>query len=331
MMANRKLIAAREHRFWTQEELAERLGVTPITVSRWENDVQRPRPYMMRKLCDVFGLSAEALGFLDVASLETSSSIRQQEQADVHTEDRYPLFCERNTPASISQTSNIELLKSIIERKFSKEITYDLLSSNIKTMNFRDEWQYVVNNLVSETRMGLRAMVFDVELTRWWNTIAGQIYMMTNMDLLKRKVPVKRIFILSSLDARLRRNTLITAYVHHKIGIDVKICKVASFQDSIPFKPDMFSVHDDLFVTLYYFSLEKPIANLLLEDKYISEFISFYDELFIDDRLCIDIESVLAHSNCSESFFASIKMQLEMLRSLEKIGSVTELARKLEG
>ncbi len=229
----------------------------------------------------------------------------------------------------IDQTSNRQLLQDIIDRNFLKGVTYGLLSSNIRTMNFRDEWQYIVNNLVAEAKIGLRAMVFDVELTRWWNTIAGQMYMITNMELLKRKVPVKRIFILSSLDTRLRANTLMTAYVHHKIGIDVRVCEVTGFQESIPFKPDMFSVHDNLFVALYYFSFEKPLTNLLLEDTHISEFRSFYDELFRDDRLCTDIESILARSNCGESFFASVQTQLELLHRLKKIGSVTDLARKL--
>jgi len=119
------------------------------------------------------------------------------------------------------------------------------------------------------------------------------------------------------------------AYLHYKLGIDVRVCTVTGFQNTIPFKPDMFSVHDNLFVALYYFSFEKPITNLLLEDKYISEFSSFYDELFQDDRLCTNIESLLARSNFGESFFASIQTQLNLLQRLDRIGSVTDLARGL--
>src|SRR2546425_6082976 len=188
-------------------------------------------------------------------------------------------------------------------------------------MDFRDEWQYVVNNLVAETKTGLRAMVFDVELTRWWNSIAGQVYMMTNLKLLKKRVPIKRIFLLSSLDVRLKMNALLNAYVHHKMGIDVKVCTATGFQNSVPFTPDMFSVHDNLFVALYYFSLAKPLTNLLLEDKHITEFCSFYDELFLDDRLCTDIESVLACTDCGESFWASTKMQLKLLQRLKTVES----------
>lgn len=225
------------------------------------------------------------------------------------------------------QPSNREVLQEMIERNFPQGVTYNLLSSNVKTMNFRDEWQYIVNDLVAETRTGLRAMVFDAELTRWWNSIAGQVYMMTNLHLLKKRVPIKRIFLLSSLDMRLRTNALMNAYVHHKMGIDVKICTAPGFQNCVPFTPDMFSVHDNLFVALYYFSPTKPLTNLLVEEKHIAEFCSFYDELFRDDRLCTDIEPVLARTECGERFWDSAKMQLKLLQRLEKVESTVELAK----
>lgn len=60
-MANTKLRAARIRKFWTQEHLAEEVGVTFVTISRWENGVQRPSPYAVKKLCQVFEASAEEL------------------------------------------------------------------------------------------------------------------------------------------------------------------------------------------------------------------------------------------------------------------------------
>jgi hypothetical protein len=45
--------------------------------------------------------------------------------------------------------------------------------------------------------------------------------------------------------------------------------------------------------------------------------------------LCMGIEAALEKYHCPESFWASVKMQLEMLKALEKVSSVTELARKL--
>ncbi len=314
-MKNEKLHQARIDRRWSAKEAAQRIGVSYATYARWEQGTQTPYDTSLMDACKVFDLPPESLGFGQEASNNTGAGLLTSQ------------YTSSDSLIPLSQTSNRELLEEMVDRNFPQGVMYSLLSSNIKTMNFRDEWQYIVNNLVAETKTGLRAMVFDIELTRWWNSIAGQVYMMTNMELLKRRVPVKRIFILGSFDARIRMNALLNAYVHHKIGIEVKVCTVIGFQNSIPFTPDMFSVHDNLFVTLYYFSPAKPLTNLLLEDKHIAEFGSFYDELFRDDRLCTDIESVLAHTNCGESFWASTKMQLDLLQRLDKVESIVELAR----
>ena len=40
----------RRKRRWTQREMAERLGVTEFTVSRWERERHRPSPVLVRAL-----------------------------------------------------------------------------------------------------------------------------------------------------------------------------------------------------------------------------------------------------------------------------------------
>lgn len=61
---NWRLKAARERRGWSQQEMADRLSVTPNTVSRWERGISAPGPYFRRQLCDLLGKSAEELGLL---------------------------------------------------------------------------------------------------------------------------------------------------------------------------------------------------------------------------------------------------------------------------
>ena len=60
---NYRLQAARDQKMWTQEEAADNVGVDHQTYWRWENGEQRPHYYSLRKLCEVFGKSAEELGF----------------------------------------------------------------------------------------------------------------------------------------------------------------------------------------------------------------------------------------------------------------------------
>lgn len=52
----------RERRGWTQAEVAERIGTTELSISRWERGTVLPRPYYRAQLATLFGLSQDALG-----------------------------------------------------------------------------------------------------------------------------------------------------------------------------------------------------------------------------------------------------------------------------
>ncbi len=71
---NDRLRSAREQRGWTQQQLADRIGVSQsFTISRWESGVALPRPYYIRRLCDLFTASAAELGFILSAHDETAA------------------------------------------------------------------------------------------------------------------------------------------------------------------------------------------------------------------------------------------------------------------
>ncbi len=59
-----RLKRERDLRGWTQSKVAERLGTTQITVSRWENSATVPTPYYRQKLAELFGKSIQELGFI---------------------------------------------------------------------------------------------------------------------------------------------------------------------------------------------------------------------------------------------------------------------------
>jgi transcriptional regulator with XRE-family HTH domain len=58
-----QLVAARRRLHLSQEEVAERLGVSKVTVHRWEKEGGIPQPIHLRELCTLFGVSARELGF----------------------------------------------------------------------------------------------------------------------------------------------------------------------------------------------------------------------------------------------------------------------------
>jgi transcriptional regulator with XRE-family HTH domain len=53
-------------RGWTQEELAEHIGTTSVTVSRWESGVTSPNRYFQKQLSDIYDKSIQELGLLQI-------------------------------------------------------------------------------------------------------------------------------------------------------------------------------------------------------------------------------------------------------------------------
>jgi len=61
---NSRLHDARVERGWSQQNLAEQVGTTPVNISRWENGSTFPSPYFRQRLCEVFGKTPAELGLL---------------------------------------------------------------------------------------------------------------------------------------------------------------------------------------------------------------------------------------------------------------------------
>ena len=56
-----KILNMRKARGWSQEELADRVGVTRQAVSRWESGSAKPEADKIVDICDLFGVSADYL------------------------------------------------------------------------------------------------------------------------------------------------------------------------------------------------------------------------------------------------------------------------------
>lgn len=61
MTFGEKLLKMRKARGWSQEDLAEKLGVSRQAVSRWEAGTAKPDADKIIGLCDLFGVSADYL------------------------------------------------------------------------------------------------------------------------------------------------------------------------------------------------------------------------------------------------------------------------------
>jgi predicted ATPase/DNA-binding XRE family transcriptional regulator len=64
---NERLKAQRLKKNWTQVYVATMIGTSDVEVSRWETGATEPTLYFREKLCELFGTTAEALGFISSA------------------------------------------------------------------------------------------------------------------------------------------------------------------------------------------------------------------------------------------------------------------------
>ncbi len=64
-MKRTKLIEARYQHGWSQEEAAEKIGVTRNTLSQWEQGKVIPYPMHINKLCELYGKSTQELDLMD--------------------------------------------------------------------------------------------------------------------------------------------------------------------------------------------------------------------------------------------------------------------------
>ena len=61
MTLGEKILNLRKARGWSQEELADRTGVSRQAVSRWESGSAKPDADKIVVICDLFGISADYL------------------------------------------------------------------------------------------------------------------------------------------------------------------------------------------------------------------------------------------------------------------------------
>ncbi|RAQ97697.1 hypothetical protein A4R35_19315 [Thermogemmatispora tikiterensis] len=78
--ANQLLRRARELRGWSRQRLVLELqqrfpgvAVTAKDIARWERGKRRPGPYYREKLCLIFELTAEQLGFIESSPAATTA------------------------------------------------------------------------------------------------------------------------------------------------------------------------------------------------------------------------------------------------------------------
>lgn len=98
-----KLAKLRREQNYTQEQLADILGVSRQSVSKWESDLAYPETDKLVKICEMFNCSSDYL-LLDAPKMQTQSNEAEQQQQSEQTssfEIRAPAIKERKSKRTL--------------------------------------------------------------------------------------------------------------------------------------------------------------------------------------------------------------------------------------
>ncbi|GCE07841.1 helix-turn-helix domain-containing protein [Dictyobacter aurantiacus] len=65
---------------WRQQDLADQLGITVLTIQRWERGTQQPSIYYRAKLCALFGRTVQELGLVGDGNAQSVSEIQARSE-----------------------------------------------------------------------------------------------------------------------------------------------------------------------------------------------------------------------------------------------------------
>lgn len=281
---------------WSQTAFGARLGRHRDTINNWVVGKTLPSEYDTKLCAKIFQLTdveyVDFLELLDEADKDSSTYVVESDQS--------------------------RLVSSLARQYFNPRVVESFLSANIHTLHFRKEWQPLVNTLVVQTRDCMRAMVIDRELTRWWQNLAGRLYMLTNLSLIQREVVIRRIFLVNDRKPRVRLNALKTAKVHDRVGIKSRIMLTTSLK-GLPKAADMLSIHDSDFAVFYLLGasgVDFPQAHVVMDWVDIQESIAYYDGIFNNPSICKPVDEVLSNIELPNHFMADVEHEVTLLNRL---------------
>jgi len=126
-MERARLSQARHKKLWTLEEAAERIGVDPASLSRWEKGKSSPPPVNVQRLCNAYGMTAQQLGLED----ETLSGYGQNTPP---VEDALTPFQQQDLTLRLMrivgqwshQSARYSVLQTLITQELEQSMNEDL-------------------------------------------------------------------------------------------------------------------------------------------------------------------------------------------------------------
>jgi|SRR5450755_2297151 transcriptional regulator with XRE-family HTH domain len=113
--SNKNLRRERELRGWSQRILAELVDTTEQVVNRWESGHHKPNRHFQTQLCQLFGKSAEELGFM------SEPQITKEEEGS-RTDREKENVLEQPSPSPLKQSNELQELLPLLSQAVSQGV-----------------------------------------------------------------------------------------------------------------------------------------------------------------------------------------------------------------
>ena len=136
-----RIAAYRKEKGLTQEELAERVGVSPQAVSKWENDVSCPDIMMIPKLAKLFDISSDTLLTGEDADEQPATRCLSPEERKKMDDMMLRIKVDSADGDRVRVNLPIPLIRVFLESGFDGEAGTILLG---KSGNMNIDWDTVI-------------------------------------------------------------------------------------------------------------------------------------------------------------------------------------------
>ena len=96
MTIGERLLKCRKDKMLSQEDVAERIGVSRQAVSKWENDLSVPDTYNLIELSNLYGVSVEYFVRGDIDDGSTTQQKEENTEKKTPSENKKPISCLRS-------------------------------------------------------------------------------------------------------------------------------------------------------------------------------------------------------------------------------------------
>lgn len=151
-----RISTLRQERLWTQSGLAERVGVSPITIYRWERGETFPSPYARARLCGVFGMNVEEL-FPELHYASSQEDILLEGTVSTEPPSEEPLGLQPEQGSLIQETVRLQRLEVLLRSLECIQSIESKLAEMKQTGILHPEWIRTYSELLDAGVPELRA------------------------------------------------------------------------------------------------------------------------------------------------------------------------------